>query len=383
MFSIYQYLYLEINLMFICMLSYVHHALRRSIEQQEENIALRHVAAAVIVEMALDSLWALGNGTGGSALALPNAVVMALYLIMEGVTAVSWLHYTELKLHIKKKRGFRAVLLWLPMLGQVFFSLSSIWTGRFFYYDAANVYHRGSWFNLLIALPAIYLLLACFEALLSLLRDRSRKGRADRRAMVIFLAFPLAGALAGIFCVGLPLLWPLASVGLLFMFMALQNHKISTDSLTGVCNRREFDDRFASLVSDAGVSRPVGLLLMDIDAFKSINDSCGHAEGDLALIETAAILRRICEETGAFLARYGGDEFVILFPYSEQSAGSLRERIVGAFAARNAQTDKPYEITLSIGAADSAACPAADPAALLCRADNALYAEKRRKKLER
>lgn len=384
MFTGYQYLYVEINLLCILLLSYELHGLLSSLEQQAENIALRRVVAATIAVMALDALWSLGNGAAGQTMSRANGLVMSLYLIMEGVVAYCWLQYVEIKLGCGRKRPLAvSVLLQLPMLALIIFSLGSIWNGWMFYYDANNVYHRGAYFFLQPLFPASYLALSCIETLVSVMKDHTRKDSEDQKAIFVFLVFPLAGFLAGIFCEGLPMIWPLASIGLLYLFMALQNHKISTDSLTGTNNRREFDKRFAALTADPGVSRSIGLLLMDIDAFKSINDTYGHAEGDLALIEASAILRGICESSGAFLARYGGDEFAILFPYCEEDAASLRAQIENAFAQRNAQSAKPYDITLSIGGAgcDSGLAAASDE--LIRQADRELYREKSGKKLDR
>lgn len=80
----------------------------------------------------------------------------------------------------------------------------------------------------------------------------------------------------------------------------------TTDSLTDLWNRRAFTEKMANLKG------PVHLALIDIDDFKSINDTYGHDTGDQVLRETAAILKRVCPDD-KFIARVGGEEFAIIF----------------------------------------------------------------------
>jgi diguanylate cyclase (GGDEF)-like protein len=99
------------------------------------------------------------------------------------------------------------------------------------------------------------------------------------------------------------------------------------DALTGLLNRREFESRFAAEASRARRSQAaLGLLLVDVDHFKEINDSRGHKEGDLALRRMAAVLQRTVRGHDT-VARFGGDEFVVLLdgaPLAELSAAARR-----------------------------------------------------------
>jgi len=88
---------------------------------------------------------------------------------------------------------------------------------------------------------------------------------------------------------------------------------VSQDPLTRMNNRGNLD-RFLHILEDSQAEQQVSFIMADIDSFKKINDIYGHAEGDNALIQTADIIRRIFSGTPAFLARYGGDEFVIVMP---------------------------------------------------------------------
>lgn len=142
----------------------------------------------------------------------------------------------------------------------------------------------------------------------------------------------------------------------------------STDALTGLANRRMFDVTFEKSLKDTS---SVALLMLDLDRFKSFNDSFGHQAGDEVLRCTGRLLRELVREHD-LAARYGGEEFAILLPHVDSAhAERVAQRILDAF--RN----YPWPlrpVTISIGAAISSSEDT--PETLLRRADMALYRSK-------
>ena len=153
-----------------------------------------------------------------------------------------------------------------------------------------------------------------------------------------------------------------------------------TDSLTGLHNRRYFEKHLAALVEQAGGrGKPVSVLVLDIDHFKSINDTFGHPAGDAVLTEFSQRVRRAVR--GIDLAsRFGGEEFVIAMPDTDATLAyvvgeRLRQKIAGEpFAVGEA--GHPIAVTVSIGVS-SLNGPEDTPDAILKRADQALYKAKR------
>lgn len=144
-----------------------------------------------------------------------------------------------------------------------------------------------------------------------------------------------------------------------------------TDALTGVVNRRGFDQRLAALLHEHEGLATLGVLMLDLDRFKSFNDSFGHQAGDEVLRETGRLLRAEVRPRDV-VARYGGEEFVVVLPDSDRErAARVGERILAAFR-RHAWPLRP--VTVSIGA--TIALAGEDPAAVLRRADEALYCSK-------
>lgn len=146
-----------------------------------------------------------------------------------------------------------------------------------------------------------------------------------------------------------------------------------TDALTNLANRREFDDALNRAFKNAERSKqPVALLMMDIDDFKTINDTYGHDVGDKALQALAGVLRNTIRETNT-IARFGGDEFACILPNTDVSdAMELSKRL------HKSISELTFEcaITVSIGiSVRMANVQMAYPGALK-RADHALYAAK-------
>ena len=151
---------------------------------------------------------------------------------------------------------------------------------------------------------------------------------------------------------------------------ALRESRI--DGLTGLVNRRGFDERMQMLMPAVEATRPLSLLLIDVDEFKAINDTLGHPEGDAVLKRLATLLQALCRGSEP-PARLGGDEFAVLVEGSQDQGLALAARIHAALRA--AHGPGGASVTVSIGLAEARLPCDAD--AFLARADRALYAVKR------
>ncbi len=148
-------------------------------------------------------------------------------------------------------------------------------------------------------------------------------------------------------------------------------HMALHDALTGLPNRVLFHRRLAEAMA-AGTS--LGLLCLDLDHFKLVNDTLGHPAGDALLREVAERLRT-CLDTSGLVARLGGDEFAILRPSERGTLLGLADRIIAALGRPFALEGQDVTIGVSIGIA-LAPEHGDDPDGLLRKADTALYAAK-------
>jgi len=154
-----------------------------------------------------------------------------------------------------------------------------------------------------------------------------------------------------------------------------------TDGLTGLLNRRGFAERAqASLDAARKAGQLLAVVFVDLDGLKPINDQLGHEAGDRALREAAQLLRQMCR-AGDLVARLGGDEFAVLaHDLGEGGFARFRQRVEGGLESLNAQSNRPFRLGFSLGAAFFV--PSSDESldSLLKRADGVMYEEKKRRK---
>lgn len=155
--------------------------------------------------------------------------------------------------------------------------------------------------------------------------------------------------------------------------------QISKDSLTGLLKHAVIKEATGiEVIRAQRIGKPVSVAMLDIDHFKNVNDTYGHAMGDVVISSIAMLLRQRLRQSD-IVGRYGGEEFVAVLPECDNAAAfRLLEDIRQRFAAvRFSHKGKEFNCTISIGMACSEQYPDRNGAALLVAADAALYAAKR------
>jgi len=186
----------------------------------------------------------------------------------------------------------------------------------------------------------------------------------------------LASLAAGLsLCLLLYLVWRINA-------MEIEIHELSLrDELTGLYNLRGF-----RLLADQALrlaqrsSLPFSVLFIDVDSLKQINDALGHPAGSAFLVETADILKDAFRETDV-LGRIGGDEFAVAGQFSKTAISIAADRLHQTSIQRNAAIREPFRLTFSVGSVTSEEDHWDSLDVLLAKADQAMYAEKRSKKL--
>lgn len=166
--------------------------------------------------------------------------------------------------------------------------------------------------------------------------------------------------------------------------LAKANHRIEvlsrTDALTGLANRREFDERLEiEWLRSERSGEPVGLVMLDIDKFKAYNDAGGHPAGDECLRRVAAAMRSAVHRPSDLVARFGGEEFVVLLPGTD-AAGALEVAEQLRSAIESLGLPRPDRqsavVTVSAGASASVARKPNRSGTLTEAADRAMYLAK-------
>lgn len=167
-----------------------------------------------------------------------------------------------------------------------------------------------------------------------------------------------------LFCYAPVILWPLSVVYILPIFfiamvsfifvvhMISQSRAVSRDFLTNMNNRNELYRYLSRLFEKFDDLTPaLNLIFIDINKFKSINDTFGHSQGDKALICMANCLRRSAFEKDCFLSRYAGDEFIVVIKESgENTVARFIENLNSNIDSANSTNTDPYKLSIAVGA---------------------------------
>jgi len=164
---------------------------------------------------------------------------------------------------------------------------------------------------------------------------------------------------------------------------AMLSHLATVDGLTGLLNRRELDTSLSNVLDDCNLTnRPLSLILLDIDYFKAYNDLYGHLHGDECLRSVARLLEQSVRSAGDLVARFGGEEFVIIMPNaSNQEAKALAENIraaIVALAIRHEGNPLLQVVSASFGVLTVRPPTSLNTAQILNEVDALMYAAKTR-----
>ena len=309
---------------------------------------MRIVEISLIAVMAADSAtWILDGKTFPGAGGLLLFSEYAYWLLSLIPCYFSALYYYAVIFENPKLKW--CLLLAAPILWAVIIISLNPLTGWIFTIDAANVYHRGPLFILVGAVGYFHIGAAFFLTL----RKYFSSDVYDKKKysmMLGFLIVALFGSFIQIFVYGMVTIWISVTMAILLCYIYIQNGDLSTDPLTHLNNRRRFDVYAREVFRSNTEYSITYLLMMDIDQFKHINDTWGHAEGDIALVRTAAVLKKSMRGSKGLLARIGGDEFAILI--RDVSVGQVHDlirTIQSNLDRENTIGQARYRIELSIG----------------------------------
>lgn len=153
-----------------------------------------------------------------------------------------------------------------------------------------------------------------------------------------------------------------------------------TDPLTGLGNRKAFEEALQRDIDAAPPGRPVSLIVIDIDFFKRFNDHYGHLTGDQVLRLVAIVMREHVRSPKATLARFGGEEFGVVLPETDRAtareiAEKVRSSVMGRELVKRSTGESLGKVTISLGIAQRQTED--NSVSLLERADTCLFAAKR------
>ncbi len=347
-------LYSELNIACFWMIGILMLKTRRSMFLQSQRFLFELVGAANLIFIFSDQLWILMSGG-----VLPfhrswGMLFNALYYTFSTLTGFFWFLFVE---NVEESEIFRnkgkIALAAIPAMIVTFFALVSIRTGWMFFIDADDgEYHRGALQFCQVAAGYGYILYTSVKALYLSQKTSSYQQKNRYRTLAGFVIAPMITGVSQLLIAGTPGLCVGTAIGMLDVYISLQEQLISVDPLTKLNNRNQLYQHLAYRISRHELGEPLYLLMMDGDHFKQINDVYGHIEGDHALQEMAKALCRACRGRHDFICRFGGDEFIIM---TGLERGDSIEMLCGRIHHELTRANTDYPITMSIGVAEYSA----------------------------
>lgn len=289
----------------------------------------------IIVMLEIASLYLVYKG----ALLSPvlGRIVNSLGFIFTPIAAAIWLMYIESRL---KQKVVHSAFLYTPIIINSCICILNLKYNLIFAIDKQNIYTREFLFMLPVGISFAFIIRGFF----CIVKYRKEIDKKQANELFLFFLAPFVGMIIQLNYSYILTIWTYAGIGLSLHYIYDREKVFRYDPLTGAWSRLAFE---AYLNNNLNTS--MGLIYIDIDDFKCINDTYGHEEGDKVLKQTVALLTKCFYDSG-IVARVGGDEFVISI--RKEYVHDL-ENLVNAMyielEVHNEKNQLPYCIALSSG----------------------------------
>ena len=380
----YFFSYTEANLVCIAILGILLFHGRRHGTRQEKQIWYDRTIVAHILYFLSDIGWAAVLSGELPRTRFLVVLFNLLNYILLSLVAYEWFMYmaSSVRLEFRNSRRNRMLCL-LPMalslLAMIiaYAAAPESWVGP-------NGELSDRYYPMMIAAPVVYLFSAFIFSMRQARKAESRDDAQLFRLVGIYPIGVMAFGLIQTFILNTPLFCFGCTIMMLFFFIQNMQTLVSVDSLTRLNNRGQINRYMGQARYRENIKTYA--VMIDIDNFKQINDTFGHAEGDRALILVSEVLKQAMERTrsAVFLGRYGGDEFTLFLQCAEGDVlpDGLIEIIRAALAEKQQDIHLPYVLNISAGY-DLLRDQNDTLAACLNRADKNLYQNKRAAKVGR
>ena len=340
----------EINAFCFLIMGILLYSLCKNYDRQTKQRYYMKSVVTGMISLLCDISWALlGLGripAGGNV----NFCINGIYEIITVLMGYYWLCYVETALDTKfVKNRYLKHLAKFPVIFIAAGVIVSYFNGFLFYIDENGVYQRGEYILIHVFFCHLYTVITSVHAFIKALKCKSYLKAKEYKILSMFLLFPLSIGIIQIVVPDIPSISVGVTLAFLFVYIDLQNLLISVDTLSGLNNRNQLLRYLTARIRTDIEERKLYLFMLDVNKFKSINDTYGHVEGDAALIRCAEALK-LAVSDGNFIGRYGGDEFIIIAELKDDSEAEEFCRLISRALSDICRKDMvPYELSFSFG----------------------------------
>ncbi|WP_407425064.1 diguanylate cyclase [Treponema sp.] len=330
------------------------------VERTNKRLHLTHVFLAVIVYCITDIFWIFAYSDVNIQRTILTRYItnIAMYSVMSfcAYTICHFLFSIWKAVIPQKKNCRKDLLIFVPFVLTLLAILSTYWTHLIFYIDSDGNLVRGPLYALLMIILFGYVIVFGLISFVFFLRTQNDFSKEQYLLVTVYTIPVIIGASLHYFFWELPSFAIGFTIATLLIYIITMRGMVSQDALTGIFNRRQGERFFQEQIRRIN-EEPYSkidclyLFMMDLNKFKSINDTYGHTEGDKALIATAEVLKEACSHIRrkCIMSRFGGDEFVIGVVFTPEEAQLLNEKIHDLINRKNEELNAPYKISISVG----------------------------------
>ncbi|MGI6084121.1 MAG: GGDEF domain-containing protein [Acetivibrionales bacterium] len=289
--------------------------------------------------------WSLENSSGSLNYILNHIFTSSAFVAIPILT-YTWFLYSIFKIFKDTALLEKYEMFMMPI---VIVSVSLVIINSFdhflYYLDENNCYHRGPLFY-----PFVF---SCFSILIitfGMIIYNRKKIRADHFVpMLLFVVPTIITSILAIIMYGTAISWVGTTLAIFIIYLFIQTQRLGTDYLTNLYNRRQLNEYLQNQMRGRRNNEKFGIIMIDINQFKKINDYWGHITGDEVLIAHSKILKSSFR-AGEFISRYGGDEFIIVMKATcKEDITAAVNRYMNSIHRFNKTNIKPWTLSVSIG----------------------------------
>ena len=345
--------YIEANIMCIIVFAILLIHNHFNLDRQEKQIKYDHVLIVFMLYFVADCLWAAIEAEIISKTRFAMAANAFLLYVLMGATVYCWLNYVMAYVQVPHRNRpiNRFAVLFPFLISTMVLVLHYILAPQTLISEANETLPEFSIY--LIVVPDIYLVAILFY---TFRKARGEENPMEKRKYIFVGAFPLlvmtGGLIETLFFPHLPIYCFTCLILMLVFYIQAIEVRVSMDPLTNLNNRGQLMRYISQKSNLHQEGRQTYVVMMDIDDFKAINDTYGHAEGDKALVTVANSLKKAVKKNGmpSFLGRYGGDEFILIaHPEMKEQIDHLISIAREEISRECADDGIPYLLLVSAG----------------------------------
>ena len=294
----------------------------------------------------LDSIIMILNGKESIVVSILLHTSVGVYFVLPPLFGLLWLYYVDMTIFGNRNRLIKlSIIPGILFIINFGFVLASYFFDFIFNISKVNIFTRGSHHYIVMVSSFLILMLANYDVI----KHRESVRKKEFAPLLLFSVPPVFGTIILIIFKDINLIWNSLVISQLFIYIYIQSRITSTDFLTGLFNRREYETLIRDLSYTKHKSLTVSGIMVDINDFKNINDQYGHRIGDEILVHVSKLLKSTIRSQD-YVFRIGGDEFVIvLISDMKNVVNEVMNRIEHMIHEFNKKSPYDFSISLSLG----------------------------------